>query len=128
MLGQIDALILACPLTPETKGLIGAPELAAMPEGALLINVARGPVVDEPALIHALRDGHLGGAALDVAEVEPLPENSPLWDLPNVLISPHSASTVHAENGRIVDIFLANLQRWLDGRPLINRFERTRGY
>jgi len=128
VLGQVDALILACPLTAETKGLIGAPELAAMPEGALLINVARGPVVDEPALVQALRDGRLGGAALDVANVEPLPEDSPLWDLPNVLISPHSASTVHAENGRIVDIFLANLQRWLDGLPLINRFDRTRGY
>ena len=103
-------------------------ELAAMPEGALLINVARGPVVDEPALVHALRDGRLGGAALDVAEVEPLPADSPLWDLPNVLISPHSASTVEAENRRIVDIFLANLQRYLEGLPLINRFDRARGY
>ena len=103
-------------------------ELAAMPEGALLVNVARGPVVDEPALVQALRDGRLGGAALDVAEVEPLPGNSPLWDLPNVLISPHSASTVEAENRRIVDIFLANLQRYLEGLPLLNRFDRTRGY
>jgi glyoxylate/hydroxypyruvate reductase A len=127
VLGKIDALILACPLTPETKDLIGAAELAAMPEGALLINVARGPVVDERALVEALRT-HLGGAALDVAEVEPLPAESPLWDLPNVLISPHSASTVHAENRRIVDIFLANLGRWLDGEPLLNRFDRSRGY
>jgi phosphoglycerate dehydrogenase-like enzyme len=128
VLGQIDALILACPLTPETEGLIGAAELAAMPEGALLINVARGRVVDEAALVDALRDGRLGGAALDVTEVEPLPEDSPLWDLPNVLISPHSASTVEAENSRIVDIFLANLERYLDGLPLINQFDRTRGY
>jgi glyoxylate/hydroxypyruvate reductase A len=128
VLGLIDALILACPLTPETKGLIGAAELTAMPAGALLINVARGAVVDERALVQALRDGRLGGAALDVAEVEPLPEGSPLWDLPNVLISPHSASTVDAENRRIVDVFLANLQRYLDGLPLINRFDRTRGY
>ncbi|MGH6921062.1 MAG: D-2-hydroxyacid dehydrogenase [Geminicoccaceae bacterium] len=127
VLGLIDALILACPLTPETKGLIGAAELAAMPEGALLINVARGPVVDEEALVQALR-GHLGGAALDVATVEPLPDDSPLWDLPNVLISPHSASTVHAENRRIVDIFLANLGRYLAGEPLINRFDPARGY
>jgi len=127
VLGGIDALVLACPLTPETQGLIGAAELAALPEGALLINIARGPVVDEPALVEALRS-RLGGAALDVATVEPLPADSPLWDLPNVLISPHSASTVDAENGRIVDIFLANLQRYLDGKPLINRFDRTRGY
>ena len=128
VLGGIDALILACPLTPETQGLIGAAELAAMPEGALLVNVARGRVIDEPALVEALRDGRLGGAALDVAEVEPLPADSPFWDLPNVLISPHSASTVDAENRRIVDIFLANLERYLDGKPLINRFDRTRGY
>jgi glyoxylate/hydroxypyruvate reductase len=128
VLGLIDALILACPLTSETKGLIGAAELAAMQDGALLINVARGPVIDERALVHALRAGRLCGAALDVAEVEPLPRDSPLWDLPNVLISPHSASTVHAENRRIVDLFLVNLRRYLDGEPLINRFDRTRGY
>jgi phosphoglycerate dehydrogenase-like enzyme len=127
VLGQIDALVLACPLTPETAGLIGAAELAALPEGALLINVARGKVVDEPALIEALRS-HLGGAALDVATVEPLPQDSPLWDLPNVLISPHSASTVDAENARIVDIFVDNLGRYLGGLALINRFDPARGY
>jgi phosphoglycerate dehydrogenase-like enzyme len=127
-LGEIDALVLACPLTPQTKGLIGASELAAMRDGALLVNVARGPVVDEQALVQALRDGRLGGAALDVAEVEPLPADSPLWDMPNVLISPHSASTVHDENRRIVDIFVANLGRYLDGEPLINQFDRMHGY
>jgi phosphoglycerate dehydrogenase-like enzyme len=128
VLGLIDALILACPLTSETTKLIGAAELAAMPDGALLINVARGPVVDEPALVDALRERRLGGAALDVATVEPLPAESPLWRLPNVLISPHSASTVHGENGRIVDIFLANLRRYLDGEPLLNLFDPRRGY
>jgi glyoxylate/hydroxypyruvate reductase len=128
VLGLIDALVLACPLTSETTKLIGAAELAAMRDGALLINVARGPVIDERALVEALRHGRLGGAALDVAEVEPLPGDSPLWDMPNVLVSPHSASTVHAENRRIVDLFLANLRRYLDGEPLINRFDPTRGY
>jgi phosphoglycerate dehydrogenase-like enzyme len=127
-LSEIDALVLACPLTPETEGLIGASELAAMRRDALLINVARGPVVDEAALVRALRERRLGGAALDVAAVEPLPAESPLWDLPNVLISPHSASTVDGENGRIVDIFLANLRRYLDGEPLLNRFDPARGY
>lgn len=127
VLGEVDALILACPLTSETEGLIGAAELAAMRQGALLVNVARGRVVDEPALIEALRS-HLGGAALDVAAVEPLPEDSPLWDLPNVLISPHSASTVEAENARIVDIFLDNLARYQGGQPLLNRFDPSRGY
>jgi len=85
-------------------------------------------VIDEPALIAALGSGRLAGAALDVFEEEPLPAESPLWSLPNVLISPHSASTVGAENRRIVDLFLANLERWLDGRPLLNRFEPARGY
>ncbi len=128
VLGEVDALILACPLTSETERLIGAAELAAMRRGALLINVARGRVVDEAALIRALSEGHLGGAALDVAEVEPLPKESPLWDLPNVLISPHSASTVEPENARIVDIFLENLARYQGGQPLLNRFDPSRGY
>jgi phosphoglycerate dehydrogenase-like enzyme len=95
---------------------------------AVLINVARGQVVDERALIEALASGRLGGAALDVAEEEPLPHDNPLWDLPNVLISPHSASTVESENERIVDLFIENLRRWLDRRPLLNRFDRRRGY
>jgi phosphoglycerate dehydrogenase-like enzyme len=127
-LGTVDVLVLACPLTERTHHLIGRDELAALRPGAILVNVARGPVIDEPALIEALRSNHLGGAALDVFEQEPLPAESPLWGLPNVLVSPHSASTVEAENRRIVDLFLANLERYLDGRPLINRFERGRGY
>ncbi len=127
-LGEVDALILACPLTETTEGLIGAVELAALPPHALLINVARGQVVDERTMIDALRAERLRGAVLDVAEVEPLAEDSPLWDLPNVLISPHCASTVEAENSRIVDLFIENLRRFLDGRPLLNRFEHDRGY
>jgi glyoxylate/hydroxypyruvate reductase A len=106
-LGEIDALVLACPLTERTHRL---------------------QVVDEPAMASALRAGRLRGAVLDVAEIEPLPDGSPLWDLPNVLVSPHSASTVESENRRIVDLFIENLRRWLDGRPLLNRFDRARGY
>ena len=79
-------------------------------------------------MIEALQSGHVCGAALDVFEVEPLPKESPLWTLPNTIISPHSASTVAAENGRIVDIFLDNLDRFLAGRPLRNLYERDRGY
>ena len=79
-------------------------------------------------MIEALADGRLGGAALDVAAVEPLPPENPLWGLDNVLISPHSASTVAAENGRIMDLFLENLGRFLEDRPLINLFDATRGY
>ena len=127
-LGQVDALVLACPLTEQTRHLIGAAELAGLRPGAILVNVARGQVVDEPALIESLRAGRLAGAALDVFETEPLPSDSPLWSLPNVLVSPHSASTVMAENRRIVDLFLANLERYLDGRPLLDRFDPARGY
>jgi phosphoglycerate dehydrogenase-like enzyme len=127
-LAEVDALVLACPLTRQTRNLIGREEIALMRQGALLINIARGQVVDEPAMIAALTDGRLGGAALDVAAVEPLPVESPLWSLGNVLISPHSASTVAAENSRIVDIFLDNLGRFLDGRPLRNLFDAERGY
>ena len=127
-LPEIDALVLACPLTEQTHGLIGPAELQALQPHAVLINVARGQVVDERALIEALASSRLGGAALDVAEEEPLPDDNRLWDLPNVLISPHSASTVESENERIVDLFIENLRRWLDRRPLLNRFDRSRGY
>jgi glyoxylate/hydroxypyruvate reductase len=127
-LPDIDALVLACPLTEQTHRLIGAAELQALPSHAVLINIARGQVVDERALIEALASGRLNGAALDVVEQEPLPAESPLWDLPNILISPHSASTVERENQRIVELFIENLRRWLDGRPLLNQFDRSRGY
>jgi glyoxylate/hydroxypyruvate reductase A len=127
-LPEVDALVLACPLTEQTHRLIGEAELQALPPHAVLVNVARGQVVDERALIEALESGQLGGAALDVVEQEPLPAENRLWDLPNVLISPHSASTVDSENERIVELFIENLRRWLDGRPLLNRFDRSRGY
>lgn len=127
-LRDVDAVVLACPATPETHHLIGARELAAVRPGALLVNVARGAVVDEAALADALHRGHLGGAALDVFEVEPLPASSPLWGLPNVLIAPHTMSIVEAENPRIIDLFLDNLGRYLEGRPLRNVFQVDRGY
>ncbi len=127
-LGQIDALVLACPLTPETRLIIDEPELAAIKPGAVLVNVARGGVINEAAMIEALRDGRLHGAALDVFAVEPLPAESPIWDLPNVIISPHSASTVAAENSRIVDIFIDNLGRFARGEAFRNRFDPQLGY
>jgi glyoxylate/hydroxypyruvate reductase A len=123
-----DVLIVCVPLTAETSRLIGEPELRLLPRGAIVVNVARGPVVDEEALISALAGGRLAGAALDVFAVEPLPPESPLWTMGNVLLSPHSAATVAAENARITEIFTDNLRRWLDGRPLRNRFDPDRGY
>ena len=120
MLGEVDALVLCCPHTPETHHLLNAARLAALKPAAILINVARGAIVDEEAMIAALREGRLGGAALDVFAHEPLPPESPLWDLPNVLISPHSASTAASENEKIVALFRDNLRRYLDGRRLRN--------
>lgn len=123
LLPQAEHLVLIAPHTPQTEGMIGARELALLPEGAVLINIARGALVDEEALVDALASGRLAGAGLDVFAEEPLPEDSPLWDMPNVLVSPHSASTSDRENGRITDLFCENLQRFLAGQPLLNLLE-----
>lgn len=127
-LGEVDALVIAAPYTAETHHLIGSAELAALRPGAFVVNIARGGIIDEVALVDALASGHLGGAALDVVEHEPLAPDSPLWDLPNVLLSPHRMSIVDAENPLIVELFVDNLRRYLDGRPLRNVYDRDRGY
>jgi phosphoglycerate dehydrogenase-like enzyme len=123
-----DALVLACPLTERTRHLIGARRLGLLRRGAVVVNVSRGPVIDESALVAALASGHIGGACLDVFETEPLPAGSPLWAMPSVLVSPHSASTVEAENRLITDLFIDNLRRWLAGTPLRNVYDRAAGY
>ncbi|HTW19518.1 MAG TPA: D-2-hydroxyacid dehydrogenase [Mycobacteriales bacterium] len=128
LLPHCSIVVLCTPLTAETEGLIGASELAAMPAGTILVNIARGQVVDEPALIDALARRHLGGAALDVTSTEPLPIASPLWGMDNVLISPHSASTLVTENATIVELFCDNLDRYRAGQPLRNRFDPVAGY
>lgn len=128
VLGTTQGLVLCTPLTQETHHLIDARRLAALPRGAVVVNIARGGVVDEAALVAALRNGHIGGAAVDVTEIEPLPTDSPLWELDNVIVSPHSASTVTAENDRILDIFTDNLRRWLDERELVNVYDPQVGY
>ncbi len=115
-LATADATVVTVPHTPETERMIDRAAFAAMKPGSGFINIARGQVADEGALIEHLRSGHLGFAALDVATVEPLAPDSPLWDMPNVLISPHSASTVATENAKINEIFCWNLRCWLDGR------------
>jgi glyoxylate/hydroxypyruvate reductase len=128
VLPAAGALILACPLTSETAGLIGQRELAALPPGAIVVNVCRGAVIDEPALVSALTAGQLAGACLDVFAVEPLPLSSPLWAMDNVIVSPHSAATAAAENRLLADLFIDNLQRWLAGEPLRNVYDRVAGY
>jgi phosphoglycerate dehydrogenase-like enzyme len=128
--GQADYVVLTMPHTPQTERMIDARAFAAMKPGVALINIARGQVVDEEALIANLRSGHVAFAGLDVAVVEPLPVSSPLWDLPNVLISPHSASTAPSENGKIVEIFCRNLDAFLSGRrnDMINVLDKQRRY
>ena len=127
-LPETDLLVIAAPDTPETANLVDRRRLGLLPAGAVVVNVGRGSIVDEPALIELLQAGRLRGAALDVFEKEPLPADSPLWAMPNVIISPHSASTVIQENDRLVDLFIDNLHRYLDGRPLVNVFDHARRY
>jgi phosphoglycerate dehydrogenase-like enzyme len=120
VLPRTDWLILACPLTDATQGLVDARALAALPATSYVINIARGEVMHEAALIDAVRNGRLAGAHLDVFEQEPLPAESPLWDLPNVILTPHCAGHSDGNAKRIRGIFLANLECWLAGKPLRN--------
>jgi phosphoglycerate dehydrogenase-like enzyme len=128
MLPGCDILVLCSPLTPETEGIIGRAELTLLPEHAIVVNIGRGQLVDEEAMIEALRARRLGGAVLDVARVEPLPQDSPLWNLDNVLICPHSASTFANENAALVELFLENLQLFRSGGPMRNQYRADRGY
>lgn len=128
LLGQSDYVVLSVPLTPETEHMIGEAELRSMKSNAYLVNIARGRVIDEQALIRALREGWIAGAGLDVAEVEPLPANSPLYTMPNVILTPHIAGvSVHYES-RLAHLFAENLRRYRAGEPLLNRFDPARGY
>jgi phosphoglycerate dehydrogenase-like enzyme len=120
VLPKTEWLILACPLTSKTRQLVNASALAALPQGAHLINVARGEVVDEPALVAALQSGHLGGAFLDVFGHEPLPPDSPLWAMPQVMITPHAAGHSDGNETRVGQMFLDNLRCWTEGAPLRN--------
>lgn len=128
VLPETDLLVIAAPDTPETANLIDRRRLELLPPNAVIVNIGRGALIDEPALIEMLQSGRLRGAALDVFAQEPLPTDSPLWGMPNVIVSPHSASTVVQENDRLVDLFIENLHRYLDGRPLVNVFDHARSY
>ncbi len=118
VLPRTDWLILACPLTDKTRALVNAPVLSALPPGAQLINVARGEVVDQEALVSALQSGHLGGAFLDVFAHEPLPPDSPLWAMPQVMVTPHAAGHSDGNEARVRQMFLDNLRCWRQGQPL----------
>lgn len=128
MLGKCDFVVVCLPLTPDTHMVMNAAALQAMKPGAYLVALGRGGQVDESALAQALHEGHLGGAVLDVFEHEPLPPESPLWEAPNLLITPHIAGNSPRFQERVFDLFSNNLRHYLRGEPLLNVFERERGY
>jgi phosphoglycerate dehydrogenase-like enzyme len=127
-LPDADFVLIAAPETAETRHLIGAPQIAQMKRGARLINVGRGSLLDEAALIQALKSGALGGAALDVTRVEPLPVESPLWKMPNLMITPHTSGVSDRLWHRQTAILMDLLERWFDGRELFNLVDFARGY
>ena len=127
-LGKADFVVNTLPLTDATRHLLGAPELAAMKASAYLINIGRGETVDESALVVALQNGTIAGAGLDVFEQEPLPDSSPFWAMPNVLITSHYAGATPRYHERALDIFLDNLQRYQNDQTLRNIVDKQRGY
>jgi phosphoglycerate dehydrogenase-like enzyme len=128
LLQQSDFVVLVVPITPQTRRMIDATALAQMKPGAYLINIGRGDVVDEPALIDALRQRRIAGAALDVFHEEPLPNDSPLWQLDNVILTPHIAGITPNYEPRAAAIFAENLRRFVAGQPLLNQVDFSRGY
>jgi len=127
LLPRAQWLALTCPLTEDTRRMIDGRRLALLPRGARIVNVARGEIIDEQALIAALTSGHLGGAYLDVVEKEPLPADSPLWDLPNVVLSPHNAAASTGNNARATAMFLHNLGLRARGEPMKNEVKQGAG-
>ena len=128
LVARADWLVLACALTPETAGLMSRARIARMRPGAVLINVGRGALVDEPALIEALEAGRIAGAGLDVTAEEPLPATSPLWGMPQVILTPHISGLGPRYWERSVELFARNLRSFLDGSPLANVVDKRAGY
>lgn len=128
MVRDCDFVVITTPLTEKTRNLYDEKIIQAMRPGSYLVNVGRGGVLDEKALVHALKSGHLAGAALDVFETEPLPEDHPLWNAPNIVITPHIAGGMLTYHAKAAEIFEENLQRYLEKKPLLNVVDRTEGY
>ncbi len=128
LLSVSDYVVLAVPLSPQTYHMIDRDAIACMKPDAVLVNIGRGDVVDEAALIHALSEKRIGGAALDVFHQEPLPADSPLWRLDNVILTPHIAGITPKYDERAGALFAENLRRYTAGEPLLNRVDFTRGY
>ena len=128
LLARSDVVVLAAPLTPETRAMIGSRELSTMKRDALLVNIGRGALVDDEALIDALMNGRLAGAALDVFTEEPLERSSRYWDLPNVLVTPHTSGALQDYWTPLVDLFANNLRRFEGGQPMLNVVDKQAGY
>ena len=128
LLPRADFVAVCAPLTAETRGLTGSREIAVMKRGVILADVSRGGIVDQTALLWALESGHVAGAAIDVFETEPLPEDSPMWGCESLIISPHCSSVYDGWEEASFDMFLANLDKWLQGLPLANVVDPDRGY
>ncbi len=127
-LGDADFVLNVLPLTKDTRGLICAETFAAMKEGAYFINTGRGKIVAEDALIAALESGHISGATVDVFATEPLPQDSPFWEMPNVVVTPHASGDAFDWHTRVADLFCDNLERWIAGEPLKNVVDPAAGY
>jgi phosphoglycerate dehydrogenase-like enzyme len=128
LLAESDVVVIAAPLTPETNRLLDADAIAGMKAGAIVINVARGQLIDEEALADALGSGRLGGAALDVFTAEPLPPDSPFWSMPNVVVTPHNSGFRAGHFDAVIDLFSENLTRFERGVDLLNVVDPTVGY
>lgn len=128
MAAECDFLVTTVPLTPDTRGMISEDVLDKMKASAFLVDISRGGVVDHGALVEALNSDSLAGAALDVYPIEPLPESSPLWEMPNVILSPHVAGSSTHYHERAGDLFIQNLRRYLEKEPLLNRYDSELGY
>ena len=125
---EADVVMIACPATSETQGLIGAEQLALMKPTGIIINIARGGIIDEPALIECLNAGRIAGAGLDVTRIEPLPDDDPLWDTPRLVITPHIAGWSSDRSRSVVRFFCDNLRRYKAGEPLENLVDQQQGY
>jgi phosphoglycerate dehydrogenase-like enzyme len=125
LLGRCDVVVPAAPATQQTRGLADANFFAAMKRGSILVNVARGALIDEEAVIASLNEGHLGAAILDVFATEPLPAESPLWDHPQVVVTPHSSAGGLGRHARLAELFVENFARYCAGRPLLHEVSNS---
>ena len=128
LLGRSDAVVICCPLTPKTRGLIDDAAFAAMKPTAYVVNVTRGPIIDRDAIANALRTGTIAGAGLDVTPIEPLPEDDEIWSMPNVVITPHTAGASQFRAHRNVLRFVANLKHYRRGEPLEGLIDKSKGF